>query len=196
MRRGQSTLEYVLLIGVVAAGIIAVIVYVSRGHQGNLRSQADQLGAGQYAPGNTNINNSENKTLTSTASVGSSTTVTYGNINEPNTALEAVLKAIVEKWREIYALKQAWELLAVPEAIEGAKAVRDGDFGWTSAGRDLNEKTTELNQAYTYLDVLNNDAKNLTDAWPKRTPDQTSTSSYSREKGTTGTHKDTSENFR
>jgi len=66
-KRGQSTLEYVILIGFVVAALIAMGVYMKRGVQGKLRESADQVGE-QYSAGNTtgtyttttNINQTEN----------------------------------------------------------------------------------------------------------------------------------------
>jgi len=51
IKQGQTTLEYVYLIGIAAAAIIVMLVYVSRGFQGRLRVQADSLGE-QYSPKN------------------------------------------------------------------------------------------------------------------------------------------------
>ncbi len=48
-RRGQSTLEYAILIAVIVGGLLAMQVYVKRGMQGRLRSAADDIG-GQYSP--------------------------------------------------------------------------------------------------------------------------------------------------
>ena len=50
--RGQSTLEYVILIGFVVAALIAMGVYMKRGMQGRLRESTDQVGQ-QYSAGNT-----------------------------------------------------------------------------------------------------------------------------------------------
>jgi len=50
--RGQSTLEYVILIGFVVAALIAMGVYMKRGIQGRLRESTDQVGE-QYSAGNT-----------------------------------------------------------------------------------------------------------------------------------------------
>jgi Flp pilus assembly pilin Flp len=50
--RGQSTLEYVILIGFVVAALIAMGVYMKRGIQGRLRESTDQVGQ-QYSAGNT-----------------------------------------------------------------------------------------------------------------------------------------------
>jgi len=78
MRRGQTTIEYAFLIGIAAAAIIAMLVYMSRSFQGNFRGLADQIGAVQYEPGNTTINDSEAMN-TQTVSVVSSSSTTYFN---------------------------------------------------------------------------------------------------------------------
>ncbi len=46
--KGQSTLEYVILIGFVVAALIAMGVYMKRGIQGKLRESTDQVGE-QYS---------------------------------------------------------------------------------------------------------------------------------------------------
>ena len=51
-RKGQSTLEYVILIGFVVAALIAMGVYMKRGLQGRLRESTDQIGQ-QYSAGHT-----------------------------------------------------------------------------------------------------------------------------------------------
>ncbi len=50
--RGQSTLEYVILLGFVVAALIAMGIYMKRGFQGKLRESTDQIGE-QYSAGNT-----------------------------------------------------------------------------------------------------------------------------------------------
>lgn len=45
MKRGQSTLEYALLIAVVAAAFLAMRVYVQRSVQANLKMIEDQINA-------------------------------------------------------------------------------------------------------------------------------------------------------
>ncbi|MBL7081311.1 MAG: hypothetical protein ISS44_01920 [Candidatus Omnitrophica bacterium] len=50
--KGQSTLEYAILIAVIVAGLIAMQVYLKRGYQGRLRSSVDDIGE-QYSPGYT-----------------------------------------------------------------------------------------------------------------------------------------------
>ena len=43
-KRGQSTLEYVILILIVIAAILTIQTYVKRGIQGRLKSAADDIG--------------------------------------------------------------------------------------------------------------------------------------------------------
>ncbi len=53
-RRGQSTLEYALIIAVVVAAIIAMQFYLNRGVQGKLREAVDDIsGGGNYRAGHT-----------------------------------------------------------------------------------------------------------------------------------------------
>jgi len=49
-RKGQSTLEYAILIGIVVGALITMQIYVKRGIQGKLRSASDDIG-GQFSPG-------------------------------------------------------------------------------------------------------------------------------------------------
>ncbi|MFA4933386.1 MAG: hypothetical protein WC574_02970 [Candidatus Omnitrophota bacterium] len=189
MRRGQSTLDYVFLIGVAAAGLIVMLVYVSRGLQGSVRDKADQLSAWQYEPGNTTIHNRQTKIADSDSESGSSTTVTYGNLNEPNTALEEILEEIEEKQKEIIELKKEWEETLVKEAKSEAKSVRDGDLDWPGPPEDgeFAIVTKELQKANEELGELLEEADLLEEAWKKRkiTPDVTGeTHSFSKEEGT------------
>lgn len=52
MKNGQSTLEYAVVIIVLSAALVAMLIYLKRGVQGRLRSEADQLGQ-LYSPRNT-----------------------------------------------------------------------------------------------------------------------------------------------
>jgi uncharacterized protein (UPF0333 family) len=51
-KKGQSTLEYVILVGFVIAALIAMAIYMKRGVQGKLRESTDQIGE-QYDAGAT-----------------------------------------------------------------------------------------------------------------------------------------------
>jgi len=49
-KRGQSTLEYGLIIAVVVAALLAINWYMQRGVQGKLKESSDQIGK-QFDPG-------------------------------------------------------------------------------------------------------------------------------------------------
>ena len=52
--KGQSTLEYAVLIIIVIGALLSIQVYIKRGVQGRLKSATDDIGD-QYSPGNTNL---------------------------------------------------------------------------------------------------------------------------------------------
>ena len=82
--RGQSTLEYVILIGFVVAALIFMGVYMRRGVQGKLRESTDQIGE-QYTYNNTtsNYTTTTNMHQTETMTAGGITTTNI-DINEQN----------------------------------------------------------------------------------------------------------------
>lgn len=53
-RKGQSTLEYAILIIIIIGALLSIQVYVKRGVQGRFKSAADDIGD-QFSPGNTNV---------------------------------------------------------------------------------------------------------------------------------------------
>lgn len=52
-KRGQSTLEYAVLIVVIIGALLTIQTYIKRGVQGRLKSAADDIGD-QYSDGNQN----------------------------------------------------------------------------------------------------------------------------------------------
>ena len=53
-QKGQSTLEYAILIIIIVGALLSIQVYIKRGIQGKLKSSADDIGD-QFSPGNTNV---------------------------------------------------------------------------------------------------------------------------------------------
>jgi Flp pilus assembly pilin Flp len=96
-KRGQSTLEYAVLIVVIIGALLTIQVYIKRGVQGRLKSAADDIGD-QYSDGNTNSiertvrnsNTSEyfNAGVASTSIIGNETTNETENAVIVNTAQE------------------------------------------------------------------------------------------------------------
>ncbi len=62
--RGQSTLEYAIIIMVVVGALLAMQIYMKRGLEGKLKDSSDNIGA-QYSAGNVS---SSHTTTTSTSS--------------------------------------------------------------------------------------------------------------------------------
>ena len=52
-KKGQSTLEYAILIIIIIGALLSIQIYIKRGIQGRLKSAADDIGE-QFSPGNTN----------------------------------------------------------------------------------------------------------------------------------------------
>ena len=51
--KGQSTIEYAILIIIIIGALLTIQVYLKRGVQGRGKSSADDIGE-QFSPGNTN----------------------------------------------------------------------------------------------------------------------------------------------
>ena len=71
MRRGQSTLEYVYMVGIFIVVLIAMGVYMKRGFHGKYRDLGDQIGS-QYSPTDTTTITA-NRTISDTSSTSTST---------------------------------------------------------------------------------------------------------------------------
>ena len=53
-QKGQSTLEYAILIIIIIGALLSIQVYIKRGVQGRLKSATDDIGT-QFSTGNTNV---------------------------------------------------------------------------------------------------------------------------------------------
>jgi len=97
-KRGQSTLEYAVLIVVIIAALVAMQVYLKRGIQGRTRESADQIGE-QFSPGYTTSNR-----MTTTFAQTRDTTTPFSSTTEivnqfqNRTGSEVVAGASNEYW--------------------------------------------------------------------------------------------------
>ena len=99
-KRGQSTLEYGIIIAVVVAALVAMEVYFKRGLQGKIRSASDDIGE-QFSPGYTNANNTTVTTVTSTETIDGGenpTTTVARQQNQSRNSTENVATAGNEYW--------------------------------------------------------------------------------------------------
>ena len=180
MRRAQATLEYAYLIGIAAVAIIAMLVYISRGSQGSLRTLTEQIGAGAYAPGNTIGNNTETKHMQSKLVSKSSVTTKYGNSQSENAAMNENREKQQRPLRE--------ELWNLKEELKEAKKTATGSALVDSMNKQISDKTRELNR-------LTSAYKNLSEVWENRTiiPDATNTAGSNTETGNQAVSKQTNE---
>jgi uncharacterized protein (UPF0333 family) len=79
--KGQSTLEYAVLIAVVVGALLAMQIYMKRGIQGKLRQSTDQVGE-QFEANATNFDRTTTHTGTTvqTVSRGQTTSTTQNDI--------------------------------------------------------------------------------------------------------------------
>ncbi len=97
-KKGQSTLEYAVLIVVIIAALIAMQVYLKRGIQGRMRESSDQIGE-QFSPGYT-ISNRVTQTMSNTREIADAYSTTKQILNQFQnvTGTENVLDAGNEYW--------------------------------------------------------------------------------------------------
>lgn len=99
-KRGQSTLEYAVIIAVIVGALIAMQVYIKRGVQGRLRQAADDIGE-QFSAGYTSTNMYTNVTVNSTERItpgNNSTTRTDTKQTQNRTGNETVGNFSNEYW--------------------------------------------------------------------------------------------------
>ena len=98
-KRGQSTLEYAVLIVVIIAALIAMQVYLKRGLQGRLRESSDQIGE-QFSPGYTTSNRvtRSGSSVTESRTIGGAVDTAITNQWQNITGNETVMQAANEYW--------------------------------------------------------------------------------------------------
>ena len=98
-KRGQSTLEYAVLIVVIIGALLTIQIYIKRGVQGRLKSAADDVGD-QYSDGNTNVIQTtiRNSNTQEVFSNGSSSSTIIGNEITNETQNSVILNTAQEYW--------------------------------------------------------------------------------------------------
>ena|SRR3989338_3280945 len=105
-KKGQSTLEYAIVIAVIVAGLIAMQVYIKRGVQGRLKEASNEIG-GQFSPGHTtgtyttNSNASSNETIVpvqNSSGIFVSQTTSNSNQSQDRTVNEQTPRFQEENW--------------------------------------------------------------------------------------------------
>ena len=101
-KRGQSTLEYAVLIIIVIAALLSIQMYIKRGVQGRLKSATDDIGD-QFSPDNTNavkttITNSTTNETFGTLGQGISKSALIGNEISKTGEKSIILNTQQEYW--------------------------------------------------------------------------------------------------
>jgi hypothetical protein len=96
-KRGQSTLEYAVLIVVIIGALLTIQVYIKRGVQGRLKSAADDIGD-QYSDGNTNVIQITNRHSNSIETFNAGNSSTTGNDLTNETENSVILNTQQEFW--------------------------------------------------------------------------------------------------
>lgn len=147
MKRGQSTLEFAFLIGVVAVAVTAMLVYMKRGFQGNIRSSANQIGAGHYEPGSTTTvaPTSEIKQVFSQIVSKSNTKVVYGTGGSESALMQA-------NRAEQDALREELEILEAARVGSGGDNVLGNQAAIDAADRISGVDTSAIDAAISAAD--------------------------------------------
>ena len=100
--RGQSTLEYAVLIIIVIGALLSIQIYIKRGVQGRLKSATDDIGD-QYSPGNTNVRMkthvlSNTRDTFGISGVGITNSVLLTEEKTTTTTNMAIVNAVQEFW--------------------------------------------------------------------------------------------------
>ena len=90
-KRGQSTLEYAILVIIIIGALLSIQVYIKRGIQGRLKGASDDIGD-QFSPGNTNMT-SYSKTMSKTTDKNIAGTAT-SNIIRENTVSNMIMNIL------------------------------------------------------------------------------------------------------
>lgn len=99
-KRGQSTLEYGIVIAVVVAALVAMQTYIKRGMQGKLKQASDDIGE-QFSPGYTTGNYISNSSVNSTENIVGGVkpiTTTHSSQEQNRSTTENVEVFTSENW--------------------------------------------------------------------------------------------------
>ena len=98
-KKGQSTLEYAVLIIIIIGALLSIQIYIKRGVQGRLKQATDDIGD-QFSPGNTNVVKIHHVDSTSTDKFrsGVSSSVLTANENTTDAMNSTVVNNEFEFW--------------------------------------------------------------------------------------------------
>ena len=97
--KGQSTLEYAILIIIIIGALLSIQVYIKRGVQGRLKSATDDIGD-QFSVGNTNVTRTMDVTATTQDTfIGG---VTRSQVIVAETTLDSMNSGVIDDQQEFW----------------------------------------------------------------------------------------------
>jgi len=98
-KKGQSTMEFTVLIIIVIGALIATQQYIKRAVQGSLFSAANDISEEQFSPGNTNMTRrtQSGSTTTEVMKGGATNTITTGSSTNTSVSMN-LINAKYEYW--------------------------------------------------------------------------------------------------
>ena len=97
-KRGQSTLEYAILVVIVIGALLSIQVYVKRGLQGRMKDSADNIGS-QYSPDNTEYSKTvTTNSISGDTNVGGVVTRTIEQDESRTTTNSSIIDTQSESW--------------------------------------------------------------------------------------------------
>ena len=99
-KKGQSTLEFTVLIIIIIGALLTIQVYIKRAVQGSLKQAGDDISATQFSPGNTNyvMTTRSHSGSREQFNAGVTTTNLVGNESTNITTNMFILNTIQEYW--------------------------------------------------------------------------------------------------
>jgi len=101
--KGQSTLEYAILIVIIIGALLSIQIYIKRGVQGRLRSATDDIGD-QFSPGN--MSSTKTVTTTGTTSQTFRDGVTRSELLAPEVTNEDLDENVINVNQEFWGSQQ------------------------------------------------------------------------------------------
>ncbi len=122
-KKGQSILEYAILLAVIVAALMIMQSLVKRGYQGGLKDAADKMGE-QYSVGKTTITQTRNMTADQTIIEETAVNKTFMQNFVTDAKMKAGVVDLQEKGKEAYSLstRTGGRMISnVTSTTEGAK---------------------------------------------------------------------------
>lgn len=97
-KKGQSLVEYSLILGAIIIGILFMQLYVRRGVEGMLKSRADSIGEQYSSSAKMNVTINRSSNITEKREAGGKVTTIYHYDNTTRTGNETLKSSNEEYW--------------------------------------------------------------------------------------------------